>query len=51
MGSTSPDPSGEVDAGTNSVVNMHCPFRTMDRPDGNDPVQSLCHGVPEFFWR
>ena len=51
LGSTRPGPGREVDAGTNDIVEMHGPSCTMDRPDGNDPVQPLCHGVPEFFRR
>ncbi len=28
---------------------MPGPASTIDCQDGNDPVQPLCHGVPEFF--
>ena len=42
-------PCGEVDAGTNAGIEMPGPACTLDRPDGNDPVQPLCHGVPESF--
>src|SRR5512137_2298452 len=42
-------PSCEVDTGTNDPVEMHGTSCTMDRPDGNDQVQPLCHGVPELF--
>jgi hypothetical protein len=49
LGSPHPGPGCEVGAGTNALIEMHGPSRTMDRTDGNDPVQPLCHGVPEFF--
>lgn len=48
---SSPCPCGEMDAGTNAGVEMPGPACAVDRPDGNDPLQSLCHGVPEFFRR
>ena len=51
LGSTRPGPGCEVDAGTYDIFEMHGPSCTIDRPDGNDPVQSLCHRVPEFFRR
>jgi hypothetical protein len=51
LGSPRPGPGREVDGGTNESVEMHGPSCTMDRPDGNDPVQPLHHGVPEFFRR
>jgi ribonuclease HI len=44
-----PCPCGEVDAGTNGDIEMHGPACTLDRPDGNNPLQPLCHGVPESF--
>ena len=51
LGSPRPCPGCEMDAGTNAIVEMHGPSCTMDRPDSNDPVQPLCHGVPELFRR
>jgi ribonuclease HI len=44
-----PCPGSEVDVGTSVIIKMPRPACTIDRPDGNDPVQPLCHGVPEFF--
>jgi ribonuclease HI len=38
-----------VDAGTNAGIEMPGPACTMDRADGDDPLQPLCHGVPESF--
>ena len=51
LGSPRPGPGCEVDAGTNDIVEMHGPSGTLDCPDNNDPVQPLCHGVPELFRR
>ncbi len=51
LGSPRPGPGCEMDAGTNAIVEMHGPSGTIDRPDSNDPVQPLCHGVPELFRR
>ena len=51
LGSARHGPGSEVDAGTYAISEMHGPSCTMDRPDGNDPVQSLCHRVPELFRR
>ncbi len=51
LGSTLPCPGSEVDVGPDIIIEMHRPACTVDRPDGNDPVQPLCHGVPEFFRR
>jgi hypothetical protein len=37
-----------VAAGANGIIEMHGPLCTLDRPDGNDPLQPLRHRVPEF---
>jgi len=51
LGSPHPCSGSEVDAETNVIIEMHRPTCTVDCPDSNDPVQPLCHGMPEFFWR
>ena len=38
-----------MDAGTNGIIEMPCPFCTLDCPHGNDPVQPLRYRVPEFL--
>ena len=49
LGPACSGPGCEVVAGTNDIIEMPCPLCTLDRPDGNDPVQSLRYRVPEFL--
>ena len=51
LGSFGPGPVCKMGAGIHGSIEMHGPSCTLDCPDSNDPLQPLCHGMPELFQR